>query len=346
MEPPAGGRMLLKQADDRSADIAALRTLLGRRGLSNRQRSDIQKQIDNIVTGYRGEENAAYFLNETFGDAENTALIHDLRIEHEGRTAQIDHLLLTRFRWAYVVETKSLNADLTCNEAGEWTAWYGKRRVPIASPIEQARRHVDVLNAWLTAHDAGVRRIEAVLIVSPTSHVGGDRAHGDEIVPVIRADLFKRWWERQRVTIPTLNILWAVATAWSTAEFEALAKSLTEAHRPSTRNWAARFGVTVDASPSISEPGSHSSGEPPAFRPLTATRSATSSAHVATTSLGPVTIRKVGDGRFALRHAACPQLESQIAALVADFAQWQPRFKNWLISPQDVERVTALLASV
>ena len=337
--------MLLKHADDRSAEIATLRQLLERNDLSRRQHGDIQKEIDNIVTGYRGERDAAYFLNDAFADSENTALIHDLRIEHGGRTAQIDHLLLTRFRWAYVVETKNLSADLECNSAGEWTAWYGKRPVQIASPIEQARRHVDVLNTWLEARAAGFRRIEAVIIVSPTSYVGGQRAHGDETVPVIRADLFKRWWQRQRVTIPTVGIFWAAATAWSATEFEVLAKSIAAAHCPSRRDWAAKFGLPTTAPFDSSQPRRPTLIDQPRAAASSA-KGDDATSFVATTGRGPVTIRIVGDGRFALRHAANPQLASDIAAMVSEYATWQPRFRNWLINPGDVGRVLLQLKSL
>lgn len=250
--------MLLKDIDDKTPDLGRLQELLVRSDLSPRQRDDIFKQMDNIRTGYRGERDAAFFLNDSFGDRENTILIHDLRLEHGGRVAQIDHLLINRFRRVYVLETKSLNANLACNEAGEWTAWYGsgKRGIPqpIASPIEQARRHVSVLDSWFKANGLKrIERIEPVVIVSPTSFVAKTRARGDEDVPVVRADLFERWWLNVRNSggENLIGGLWRVASAFSVVDLIKIGELLVANHRPLEWDWAARFGVKADAPSAI-----------------------------------------------------------------------------------------------
>ena len=59
----AGGAMLLKTADDRSGDINALESLLGRRDLDARQRRAIQDEIWSIRLGVKAETDAAYQLD-------------------------------------------------------------------------------------------------------------------------------------------------------------------------------------------------------------------------------------------------------------------------------------------
>jgi hypothetical protein len=43
-----------------------------------------------------------------------------LRLEHNGRTAQIDHLLINRWMECYVLESKHFNAGLKITEDGEF----------------------------------------------------------------------------------------------------------------------------------------------------------------------------------------------------------------------------------
>lgn len=81
-------------------------------------------------------------------------VLHDLRIEEAGRTAQIDQLLVNRFLEFYVLESKSFGNGIAINEQGEFTTWIGNRPVGTASPIEQNRRHIDVLDDLLRRADA------------------------------------------------------------------------------------------------------------------------------------------------------------------------------------------------
>lgn len=243
--------MLLKEIDDKTPDLERLQELLDRAALSSRQRSDILQQMDNIRTGYRGEKDVAYFLNDTFGNTDTSIVIHDIRLEHQGRVAQIDHLIINRFCRAYVLETKSFNANLTCNEAGEWTAWYGsgKRGIPkpMASPVEQAKRHASVLSDWFKANGlTRMERIDPVVIVSPTTFVKVRKTAGEQ-VPVIRADLFKEWWETRRNSGGEgfFSTIWTLASQFSRADLKEIGNLLVADHRPIQIDWEARFGVRL-----------------------------------------------------------------------------------------------------
>ena len=377
--------MLLKDIDDKTPDLDRLQQLFERADISARQRDDIFKQMDNIRTGYRGEKDAAHFLNDGFMDGENTVLIHDLRLEHGGRVAQIDHLLIHRVRRAYVLETKSLNANLACNDAGEWTAWYGpaKRGTPrpIPSPIEQARRHVSVLDSWFKANGVTrMERIEPVVIVSPTSFVTKTRAPGDEDVPVIRADLFKRWWlnSRNNGAENLLGGLWRFASAYSAAELIKIGELLVANHRPIQFDWEARFGVRQPSaaatptssptprrsSPATPKPASASTkvgmvdgstdgaGEPSARPRLPVTRCVEVPSPKAVvppiaalipseveTQFGIVTIKRVTEGQYALRHGVNEELAELVRRTVQERGRWQPRYRNWLVAAEHITAV-------
>ena len=78
--------MLLKAADDKSADIHALEALLGRADVDARQRRAIEDEIWAIRLGAKAESDAAYQLDFDLRDSKNWAVIHDLRIDLEGRS--------------------------------------------------------------------------------------------------------------------------------------------------------------------------------------------------------------------------------------------------------------------
>src|ERR1700761_7626994 len=100
--------MVLKEADDRSGDIAQLKILLRESGLTDFQRKNIKEQLWNLEKGIKGEEDAAYFLNFHFRPYKRTILLHDLRFAlTNGKTAQIDHLIINRCLEIYVLETKN-----------------------------------------------------------------------------------------------------------------------------------------------------------------------------------------------------------------------------------------------
>ncbi|MDZ4202010.1 MAG: nuclease-related domain-containing protein [Gallionella sp.] len=89
--------MLIKQPDDKTNDIECLRGLGARPDVSADVRKNIEQEIRFMQSGMKGEAEAAYEMEFHFGASKNWMLIHDLRIECEGRVAQIDHLLLNRF---------------------------------------------------------------------------------------------------------------------------------------------------------------------------------------------------------------------------------------------------------
>jgi hypothetical protein len=337
--------MLVKDADSKHQDYASLNALLARPDLSPKHRQAVAKQIDNTRTGEQGEREVAYFLNQGLRDNPNTLVVHDLRLEVDGLSAQIDHLVISRYRLAYVLETKNLNASLHCNEDGEWTAWYGPHGrgtpYPIASPIEQARRHVEVLRRWFEINGwQTIKHIEPVVVVSPTTFVAKTRAKGDEHVAVVRSDLFRRWWEHDRDIGSPVGSLWLFASRYSTEQLAALGAALLAAHQPASRNWAAQLGITqpVPQPPAVaSEDHGRSSsiagtGTPPITR-----------LSQILTPFGIVRPKRVTDGRFALRHDDDESLAAHVKIVGEEFGSWQPRFRNWLVYEKDLPQVVGLL---
>lgn len=110
-----------------------------------------QKKAQSFIAGLKLEKEMAYFLDIKFKDCDYILVLNDLKVEYEGKTAQVDHLVLTCYS-AYFIESKSVAGNLSVNEYGEWTRWYGKNPVNMDSPLEQSKRHEDILLGLLASH--------------------------------------------------------------------------------------------------------------------------------------------------------------------------------------------------
>jgi Nuclease-related domain len=78
--------------------------------------------------------------------------IHDLRLEVDGRVAQIDHLIIDRLLTIWVCESKHFSEGVAVDDIGEWTGFYQRRAYGTGSPIEQNRKHIAVLNDVFAKH--------------------------------------------------------------------------------------------------------------------------------------------------------------------------------------------------
>ena len=85
--------MILKSKDSRTEDIQELNRLLDL-NISSKQRMLIDRELKCLMSGNSGESSSAYYLDFKYKQSLNWVLIHDLRIEHRGSVAQIDHLLI------------------------------------------------------------------------------------------------------------------------------------------------------------------------------------------------------------------------------------------------------------
>jgi superfamily II DNA helicase RecQ len=75
-------------------------------------------------------------------------VLHDLYLKHEGLTAQIDYLVITKKK-IFIIECKNLFGNLEVNSNGDFIRsieFKGKvKREGIYSPITQNQRHLDLL---------------------------------------------------------------------------------------------------------------------------------------------------------------------------------------------------------
>ena len=149
--------MIWKQKDSSDAQLKELDKALQSR-LPDAERAQFEKKRALVIAGLAGEKEAAYHIDFHLKDAPNWAVIHDLRIEWNGRVAQIDHLVIDRLLEVYVVESKNFRTKVRFSNGG-WERLNRNHWEGIPSPVEQNERHILVLQEMMTALGFGPTRL-------------------------------------------------------------------------------------------------------------------------------------------------------------------------------------------
>jgi hypothetical protein len=251
--------MLIKAADDKQRDIDTLESLLTRPGLDAGAHRRIETELRRVQAGIAGERGAAYEIEFHYGHNPHRMTIHDLRLEVDGRVAQIDHLLIDRLLGIWVCESKHFSEGVAVDEYGEWAGFYRGRPFGIGSPIEQNRKHMAVLKDVFAKRLVELPRrlgipikpeVRSLILVSkearisrPKSKAARDRVEG--LDSVIKVDQLKTVLDKD---LDSKGIA-AMRKLVSRAEVEKLARQLVGLHRPTTTDWPAKFGLVVAVAP-------------------------------------------------------------------------------------------------
>ena len=245
--------MIIKKMDSKQEEITELTALLKGRLTSN-QRFVIERELKTIKSGVSGEKGSAYYIDFYFENSKNWAVIHDLRLEHRGKVAQIDHLLINRFFDMYVLESKNYSHRLKITPEGEFQIYYGKEYIGIPSPIEQNKRHIHLLGLFLKHHNILPKRVgisirprfKNLILVSPKSVITRPPKKKFDTGSVIKADTL-----RTRIDLEVgkgknpLADLATLSKTCSSATLMDTARSLARFHRPKRIDFRARFGLSV-----------------------------------------------------------------------------------------------------
>ena len=229
--------MLIKEADDQTARIEALQRIA--KGTGPRARKAVE-ELRSRKAGIRGERDSAYLIDFDYANSPNWAVIHDLRLEHGGRVAQIDHVLINRWMDVYVLETKQFHAGVKITETGEFLRWNNYRHTyeGMASPLEQNERHIQVLKDVMAGIELPTRfglrippAFQSFVLVGPNARIDRPKKFDDS--RVIKADQLKKAiWRDFDNENPLLGVLRTAAKIVSGETVEFVARQLAALHRP------------------------------------------------------------------------------------------------------------------
>jgi Nuclease-related domain len=239
----------LKDKDDPKPLMAELERLLGLTHISKQQRGDLERELEMFRAGIAGEKEAAYHIDFHWKGGKNSAVIHDLRIEHGGRVAQIDHLIVMRTLECHVIESKGFNSQVRVSDGGEWEAKtrFGWKGIP--SPVEQNRRHIEVLQTLIRDHALAPKRLGMSMrlrfhnwvLVSPRCKLNRKGGDWDKVV---KMDMFEKRFGECVDEGGFLDTLASISKLVSAETIDAFARSLVATHKPLVCDFAARFGIT------------------------------------------------------------------------------------------------------
>lgn len=245
--------MILKGKDDRTEDIQELNRLLGF-NISSKQRFLIERELKCLMSGNSGERNSAYYLDFKFQQSKNWVLVHDLRIEHRGLVAQIDHLLINRFLDMYVLESKNYFYGIKITDDGEFLAYNGKGYQGIESPIEQNKRHIDLLQKAIEDRKLAPKRLgisipisfKNYVLVAPNARVDRPLIQKFDTTMVVKADAFVSHLEKE-MDKDSIGSVLAMTKIVGTDTLEDFAQKLMWLHKPGKFNYVAKFGIDENA---------------------------------------------------------------------------------------------------
>lgn len=249
--------MIVKNADDKSAQLDELNRLLNIAPAGVKPK--VEAEIRMLRAGIKGEQETSFHLNGFFKDTKNIYIIHDLRLEHNGRTAQIDHILINRLLDVYVLETKQLHAGMKINEEGEFLQWnhYRKAYEGMASPLAQNIRHIDVLKeVFKDKVDMPTRlgftlrpKYHSRILVNSKARI--DRPKKFDTSEIVKSDDFFKKYQESFDEVGFVDAVSGLAKIISPEQADFMCRKLIRMHQPITYNYAAKFGIKETA---IEEP--------------------------------------------------------------------------------------------
>jgi len=216
--------MIFKEADTDEKYMEYLKT-------QSRTNKRAKTELRNRLAGIKAERDSAYMIDFHHKGNRNSAVIHDLRlIDADGRVAQIDHLIFSRFMQFYIIETKGFHAGIKIEESGNFLRWNSFRKCyeGIPSPIAQNERHLEVLKTVFQNIDGWNPAFHSLIMVSNQSRIIREK---QSMYPnVIKADDFIK--AQQPTNISILNVFKSLLGHKTETEMIGLAEQLVSMHQP------------------------------------------------------------------------------------------------------------------
>lgn len=255
--------MIIKKRESKEADIKELTSLLFL-PLPDNKRFLIERELRFVKSGDKGEKDSVYFIDFTYGPSERWAVIHDLRLEHRDRVAQIDHLLINRYLDVYILETKNFSYGVKITERGEFLVNYNGKYFAIESPIEQNKRHQIILKAVMDQYDILPKRLGVTIkpafhnfvLISAKSRLICPPEKKFDTSMVIKADTLETAIEKRVDKLGPVSLLSSASKIMSMESVVEIAQRLAARHKPIKINYRKRFGIEDNPPPQSGMPKS------------------------------------------------------------------------------------------
>lgn len=252
--------MIIKKRDSKESDIKELTSLLSL-PLPDNKKFLIERELRFVKSGDKGENDSAYFIDFDYGLSKNYAIIHDLRLEHKGRVAQIDHLLINRFLNFYLLESKNYSYGIKIIDDGQFLIMHKNDYIAIESPIEQNKRHIALLEKVVEEKEIMPTRLgltispvfKSYVLISAKSRLIRPSASRFDTTSVIKADTLASSIEKEIEAMSPLSVIASAGKMCSSETVMSIAKILAKLHKPIKIDYKKRF-VSEEIPPMKREP--------------------------------------------------------------------------------------------
>lgn len=138
------GPVFMKEDSEAEKQLEALKEIQSQLSEENEM---LEREIKLVEAGIYGEKQIKFELENSHIPM---YILHDLYLVHNGLSAQIDYLVITK-KHIYVMECKNLYGNIEIDNKGNFirSFSYGKKTVKegIYSPITQNNRHLELIKA-------------------------------------------------------------------------------------------------------------------------------------------------------------------------------------------------------
>lgn len=205
----------------------------------------LEQEIKCVEAGIFGENTIKYELRNSHIPM---FVLHDIYLEHEGLSAQIDFFIVTR-KHQYIVECKNLYGDIEITSTGDFvrTVSFGryKKKEGIYSPITQNKRHLELIKQIRSAEKSNflTRTLfeknfynnyrSIVVLANPKTVLNAKYAKKEVKDQVIRADQLSEYIRRTDAD--------PKAVEFSEKDMETLAQFFLNIHKPQEIDYAEKF---------------------------------------------------------------------------------------------------------
>ncbi len=130
---------ILKESSNAENEILELKEIL--KTCPENEKANLEQVIRNLEYGIKGEQAILFELKHS---GFPMLVLQDLYLEHEGLSAQIDFLVLTKYN-NYIIECKNMYGDVTVTDSGDFYRKINGKSTKIYSPITQCDRHTEII---------------------------------------------------------------------------------------------------------------------------------------------------------------------------------------------------------
>jgi hypothetical protein len=246
--------MLLKSADEKSHFVTQLQDILAHPSLARERKPFVEKEIRALQTQIETQSQSGRAIDEFLEMSEQVVVLHDLRLPHNGRTVNVDHVLINLSLEVVVLSTQHFASGLKMTSKGEFEKVVAGRSSAIRNPLEDSAKALDAVKeacrsmSWPTR--LGVQLLPEYrhwVLLHPNASIVRDVP---TIFPsILSADEFLLEYVRSNASLK--QGLVSLARGVSIKTLEQLATRLVSLHRPLKDDLATRFGIKGMAGPGL-----------------------------------------------------------------------------------------------